>query len=110
MNPYVDNLPSMEILITFEAVSRHSSFTDAASELSLTQSAVSKQIRQLEGSVGVQLFERRPRGVELTSAGNQLLRSVSYLLDAILQDLRRVRINYTSTAVPATAQRAITNS
>ena len=94
MTAYKDALPPIEILVTFEAVGRQSSFTGAASELSLTQSAVSKQIRQLEDFIGVQLFERRPRGVALTNAGEDLMRGVDVLLDAISEVVRRVRANH----------------
>ena len=68
INRYLRALPPLETLITFEAVGRHSSFTGASRELFLTQSAVSKQMRQLEVCIGVPLFERKPRGVMLTPA------------------------------------------
>lgn len=63
------HLPPLESLAAFEAVSRLGSLTRAADELCLTQSAVSKQIRALEASLGVRLFVRKARGVELSSAG-----------------------------------------
>lgn len=63
------HLPTMESLTAFEAVSRLGSFTRAAEELCLTQSAISKQIRALETSLAASLFERRARGVTLTNAG-----------------------------------------
>ncbi|WP_245837916.1 LysR substrate-binding domain-containing protein [Tropicimonas sediminicola] len=53
----------------FEAAARHSSFSDAAAELNLTPAAVSQQIRLLEQHLGIQLFRRLPRGVELTDMG-----------------------------------------
>ena len=53
----------------FEAAARHESFVRAAEELHLTHGAVSRQIRQLEDTLGVALFERRNRGVFLTEAG-----------------------------------------
>ena len=58
-------------LRAFEAVARHLNFRAAAEELSLTQSAVSRQIQSLEEEVGVPLFYRHTRAVELTSAGGQ---------------------------------------
>ncbi len=63
------HLPPLDSLPALEAVSRLGSFTRAADELCLTQSAVSKQIRALETSLGVRLFVRKARGVELSSAG-----------------------------------------
>src|SRR5829696_5682612 len=57
----------------FAAVARHGSFTRAAEELWLTQSALSQQIRRLEAELGVALLRRTPRGAELTPAGEALL-------------------------------------
>jgi DNA-binding MarR family transcriptional regulator len=74
MSRYIKKLPPLETLIAFESVGRHGSFTQAATELYLTQSAVSKQIRQLEDSLKIQLFERKPRGVVLTPAGKNYIR------------------------------------
>ena len=65
-------------LRAFEAVARHLNFRAAAEELSLTQSAVSRQIQALEDEVGTALFLRHTRAVELTSAGSQLLRASTW--------------------------------
>ena len=62
-------LPPIQLLVAFEAAARLSSFKRAAAELHLTPSAVSQQIKSLEAALGVPLFERRPRAVELTPAG-----------------------------------------
>jgi LysR family glycine cleavage system transcriptional activator len=62
-------LPPISLLVAFEAACRHLSFKEAARELHVTPSAVSQQIKQLETALGVSLFERRPRGVELSEAG-----------------------------------------
>ncbi|MEP3632413.1 MAG: LysR substrate-binding domain-containing protein [Shimia thalassica] len=62
-------LPPLNWLRAFEASARHLSFTDAAAELNMTQSAVSQQIKSLEGHLGRQLFHRRPRALELTQSG-----------------------------------------
>lgn len=64
-------LPTMQSLICFVAVSKHLSHTDAAKELFMTQSAVSRQIQSLEALLDVQLFNRTRYGVELTQAGKQ---------------------------------------
>ena len=69
MSRYPATLPSTTALRVFESAARCGSFTIAADELSLTQSAVSHQIRGLESVLGVQLFERAGRGMALTEAG-----------------------------------------
>jgi DNA-binding transcriptional LysR family regulator len=56
-------------LRTIAAVARHRSFTKAAEELYLAQSAISQQIRRLEAELGVEVFRRTSRSVELTPAG-----------------------------------------
>lgn len=80
---------SLNGLRVFEAAARHLSFTLAASELNVTQSAVSRQIRQLEEHFGFSLFIRRHRTLELTAEGKEiallLTRQYSELNDAIRQ-------------------------
>lgn len=66
------NLPPLASLRVFDAVARHLSFTRAAAELGMTQSAVSYQIKTLEGFVGEPLFRRQARGIELTARGASL--------------------------------------
>lgn len=66
-------LPPLNWLRAFEAAARHLSFTAAASELNMTQSAVSQQIKSLEGHMGRALFHRRPRTLELTETGSSYL-------------------------------------
>ena len=78
-------------LRAFEAVARHLNFRAAADDLSLTQSAVSRQIQALEDEVGVGLFLRHTRAVELTSAGAQLLRAVSPSLERMDSAVRLIR-------------------
>ncbi len=75
----------------FLAVARHLNFRAAADELALTQSAVSRQIQSLEDEVGVPLFLRHTRAVELTSAGAQLQRAVAPALDRMDASVRLVR-------------------
>jgi LysR family glycine cleavage system transcriptional activator len=62
-------IPPIGCLVAFEAAARHGSFTRAAEELSLTQGAISRQIGQLEGQLGVVLFQRVRQRVALTPAG-----------------------------------------
>jgi len=63
---------SLNTLRVFEAAARYLSFTHAATELNVTQSAVSRQIRQLEDNLGFSLFNRLHRSLELTSEGREL--------------------------------------
>jgi LysR family glycine cleavage system transcriptional activator len=69
-------LPPLNWLRAFEASARALSFTSAAEELSMTQSAVSQQIKSLEGAMGRSLFRRRARGLELTDEGRGYLPTV----------------------------------
>lgn len=78
-------------LRAFLAVARHLNFRAAADELALTQSAVSRQIQSLEDEVGMPLFLRHSRAVELTGAGAQLLHSVQPALEAIDATVRQIR-------------------
>ena len=73
-------MPDLLVLQAFEAAARHSNFTKAAAELSLTQSAVSRQIQTLEDQLGVTLFERVRKRVHLSAAGRQILPDVVRLL------------------------------
>lgn len=74
----------------FEAAARLGSFSRAADELSLTQSAISHQVQQLEEQVGQPLFRRVGRGVELTIAGEVLQRSVQRSMDVLRSGLGRI--------------------
>ena len=67
---------SLDLLKGFEAAARHLSFTHAAQELSLTQSAVSREIKTLEDQLGEPLFHRINRGLRFTDAGQVLYRAV----------------------------------
>lgn len=78
-------------LRAFEAVARHLNFRAASEELSLTQSAVSRQIQAMEEEVGVSLFLRHTRAVELTGAGAQLLRAVLPSLERMDSAVRMIR-------------------
>ena len=69
-------LPSLDLLRSFDATARHLSFTKAAGELFLTQSAVSRQIKTLEDHLGVPLYLRGVRKLTLTEAGRRLARTV----------------------------------
>lgn len=79
-------IPSTQALACFEAAARHRSYTRAAEELSMTQSAVSRQILALEAFVGLPMFRRTRHGVVLTPAGAQYSRQVSRSLQALERD------------------------
>lgn len=70
-------LPPLTWFRAFDAAARHLSFTVAADELGLTQSAVSQHIRSLETRLGSSLFVRQPRGLALTDAGRRLVPDVA---------------------------------
>ncbi|MBI2772628.1 MAG: LysR family transcriptional regulator [Burkholderiales bacterium] len=81
--PTQRHLPSIVNLNTFEVIARRLSVTAAADELGLTQSAVSRQLSDLESFVGVPLCRRTPTGLELTTDGANYLRRVRTLLDEL---------------------------
>ena len=98
-----DRLPPFDLLKGFEAVARHLSFTKAAAELFVTQSAVSRQVRQLEEHLGVRLFERRTRAVVLTEAGYRYYSELAPLLDRIAELTRSIAGARAETRVRVTA-------
>lgn len=73
-------LPPLPCLVAFESAMRHGSFTKAAAELHLTQSAISRQVAQLERFLGKKLFFREPRALRLTVSGQQYAEQVQRLL------------------------------
>ena len=79
-------IPSTAALAAFEAAARHQSFTLAAHELAVTQSAVCRQVAGLEDFLGVALFRRSQRGVSLTEAGRRYSRSVATRLAQVERD------------------------
>jgi LysR family glycine cleavage system transcriptional activator len=85
------SLPSLDLLRGFEAAARQLSFTRAAAELFLTQSAVSRQVQALEEHLGVPLFERRHREIRLTDAGQQLYRTAAEALRQLSDTADRIR-------------------
>src|SRR5512145_2228791 len=86
---------SLDALRGFEAAARLLSFTAAAAELFLTQSAVSRQVQQLEEQLGVKLFERRTRALVMTDAGDRYYREVSKALNALREATAAVRAQTT---------------
>ncbi len=85
------NLPPLDRLEAFEAAARNLSFTRAAAELSLTQSAVSRAIASLEERLGFPLFERRHRALLLTERGQTLYAATMDLLEGLDETLAKLR-------------------
>lgn len=103
-------LPSLSALRAFEAAARHQSAKRAAQELSVTPTAISHQLRQLEDWLGTPLFVRKPRQLVLTPQGRELLTVLSESLDAIADTVMRLRTapireTITLSATPAVASR-----
>jgi len=84
------SLPALSTLIGFEAAARLGSFSRAAEELNVTQSAISHQIRTLEDNLGQPLFRRIGRRIELTDAGNDLLTTAQKALETMRHGVRRL--------------------
>ena len=87
----IHHLPPLSRLAPFEAAARHESFTLAAAELGLTQTAVTKQVAALEEDLGTRLFERRNRAVFLTEEGRAFGRVVGAALADIAAEAARLR-------------------
>ena len=90
MDPNRFRLPSLNALKAFHAVARHGSFRGAAKELSVTPQAVGQQVKLLEGTLQVTLFERRGRSVESTEAAVLLARYVDAGFEELSEGVRRV--------------------
>jgi DNA-binding transcriptional LysR family regulator len=99
-------LPSAASLIIFEAAGRHQNFTRAAGELGMTQAAVSYAIRGLEDQLGVLLFHRVHRAVELTEAGEKFHADVSVGLARIQKSAEDIRAKGRETNVTLSASTA----
>lgn len=91
MNKPQRQLPPLSRLRPFEAAARHESFSLAAAELGMTQTAISKQIGLLESELDTPLFERRNRAVFLTDAGRRLGRVVGASLSDIAAEVATIR-------------------
>jgi LysR family transcriptional regulator, glycine cleavage system transcriptional activator len=90
-NRPADRLPPLDLLAAFEAAARQLSFTKAASERFVTQSAMSRQIRALEDELGVALFQRRHRALALTDEGARLYAVCSAVLAQLRATVRELR-------------------
>ena len=86
----IERPPSLDALYVFAVSGRHLSFTGAAAELHRTQSAVSHRIKALERQIGVRLFNRGPRGLELTVAGDAIAHQVNQSILDIMRTIGSV--------------------
>lgn len=85
------HLPPLKALRAFEAAARHLNFRLAAEELNVTQGAVAQHIRGLEADLGVKLFERLPRGLALTHAGQGYLPNIRRAFELIADATQGLR-------------------
>ncbi|EPJ80124.1 MULTISPECIES: LysR family transcriptional regulator [Pseudomonas] len=86
-------MPSLKAVKSFVAAAKYQSFTRAAEALCVTQAAISRQIRELEAYLGVDLFRRVGRAVELTEAGSAFFDAAQLSFVNISQAARRVRLH-----------------
>jgi LysR family transcriptional regulator, glycine cleavage system transcriptional activator len=90
------HLPPLAAMRAFEAAARHASFSRAAEELCVTHGAISHQIKSLETSLGVPLFQRLTRRVQLTEAGEALFAKVHAAFDLLETGTAQVMARYTN--------------
>src|SRR5262245_49083594 len=88
--PMPGRLPQLNALRAFEAAARHVSFTRAAEELSVTQGAVSHQVKALESELGIKFFNRERQRLSITEAGRDYLAVVRDALDRIANGTERL--------------------
>lgn len=98
------DLPPLSAVRVFEAVARHGNLTRAATELNMTQSAVSYQIRQLEAFAGAPLLLRQARGVALNERGQAIAPVIARALAEISQALKAARLDADNLLVISTMQ------
>ena len=87
----MDRLPPLNAIRAFEAAARHMSITLAAEELNVTPGAVSRQIKSLEETLGLQLLQRGHRQISLTRQGSDYYRAVTRAIEALRDATRRLK-------------------
>ncbi|WP_082584011.1 LysR substrate-binding domain-containing protein [Noviherbaspirillum sp. Root189] len=108
MNNPLLNLPPLDALRGFVAVARRLSITQAANDLCLTQSAVSRQIQALEEYLGTPVFVRKHRAIALTDAGERLMALASPWMDRLAAFTDSVRNNGHTRSITITASFGVT--
>ncbi|WP_395662640.1 transcriptional regulator GcvA [Aestuariivirga sp.] len=101
------HIPGLASLKAFDASARHLNFTRAAAELNVTPAAVSHQIKELEEAVGVPLFQRTSRHMQLTRQGMILKPAIGEALEGLTRALQRIRQLENPTQVRVTASPSI---
>ena len=101
------HLPPLSALRAFEAAARLKSFSRAAAELNVTPAAISHQIHALEEDLGVRLFHRRNRAIELTTSARLLLPGLSDAFAGIQASVRRLRAHNDTGTLTVTASPSI---
>jgi LysR family transcriptional regulator, glycine cleavage system transcriptional activator len=101
------HLPPLGALRAFEAAARHMSFSRAADELHVTPAAVSHQIHALEQDLGVKLFHRMNRSIQLTASAQVLLPGLSEAFAGIQSSVRRLRAHNDTGTLTVTASPSI---
>ncbi|MCP4270949.1 MAG: LysR family transcriptional regulator [Gammaproteobacteria bacterium] len=103
-------LPPLHLLQLFEAAGRNLSFKKASEELFLTPSAISHQIKALEENLGIELFKRLTRGVQLTPAGKQYLGVVQKVFQTLDKGTTTLKQQFSSESLRITTFTAMTNN
>lgn len=101
------HIPGLQSLKAFDASARHLNFTRAAAELNVTPAAVSHQIKELEEAVGVPLFQRTSRHMQLTRQGQILKPAIADALEGLTRALQKLRQVENPTQVRVTASPSI---
>jgi LysR family transcriptional regulator, glycine cleavage system transcriptional activator len=101
------HLPPLSALRAFEAAARHMSFSKAAEELYVTPAAISHQIHTLEQDLGIKLFHRMNRSIELTASGRVLLPGLSEAFAGIQSSVRRLRAHNDTGTLTVTASPSV---
>ena len=102
------HLPPLNAFRAFEAAARHNSFTQAADELNVTPAAISHQIHALEQDLGVKLFHRYNRSIELTASARILLPGLTEAFAGIQSSVRRLRAHNDTGTLTVTASPSFT--
>ncbi len=101
------HIPGLQALKAFDAAARHLSFSRAAAELNVTPAAISHQIKELEEQIGVSLFQRTSRHMQLTRHGAVLRPAVADALEGLTQALRKLRQTENPKQIRVTASPSI---
>ena len=103
----IKHLPPLHSLVIFEAAGRLGSFKSAADELHQTPAAVAYQIKKLEESLKIELFDRLHKGVILNKAGQQYLKTVSELLTSLAHQSQQFKVSYGQSSLTVLTLHAI---